>query len=67
MGFFESIPSCIYNKMVDCPESMRTCAKCGWNPEVEKQRTLQFAAEHPELVDELIYMGRLNKEEGDQK
>lgn len=67
MGLFEIVPSCIYNKMVECPESMRICQKCGWNPEVERQRTLQFASEHPELVDELVYMGRLTKEEVDQK
>lgn len=63
MDFFETMPSCIYNKMVDCPESMRVCSKCGWNPDVEKQRTIQFATEHPELIDELVYMGRLTKEE----
>lgn len=64
MIFFESIPSCTYNRIVDCPESMRACNKCGWNPSVSKQRLQKFALEHPDMRDELVHMG-LIKDGGD--
>ena len=29
---------CTYNMMVDCENPGRKCSRCGWCPEVKKQR-----------------------------
>lgn len=62
MGFFETVPSCTYNKMVDCTDSPRVCGKCGWCPDVQKQRLQNFALEHPDMAEELACMGLIDKE-----
>lgn len=30
--------SCKFNAMIDCANGMRSCGKCGWNPEVREKR-----------------------------
>lgn len=63
MIFFEEVPGCIHNNMVECPASRRNCKSCGWNPEVSRNRLQAFAKVHPELAEELIQMGKLPAEE----
>ena len=63
MFFFEDVPGCVHNNMVECPENSRDCKKCGWNPEVSQKRLQMFAKKHPEFVDELIQMGKIPSKE----
>jgi len=61
--FFEEVPECIHNSMVECPEYRRNCRKCGWNPEVSQARLQVFAQKYPELAGELVLMGKIPAEE----
>ena len=63
MFFFEDVPSCVHNSMVECPENSRDCRKCGWNPEVSQKRLQMFVKKHPEFADELIQMGKIPSKE----
>lgn len=59
MVFFDDVPSCLHNNMVECPENRRNCKKCGWSPEVSLARFQAFVESHPEFTDELERMGKL--------
>lgn len=35
-------PQCTYNEGVCCHPALEKCARCGWNPEVEKVRNAKI-------------------------
>jgi len=41
MGAVRPYDSCKYNVGVECYQK-KNCAKCGWNPDVHKQRKLKL-------------------------
>ena len=41
---------CKFNALVGCPESGRSCWRCGWNPEVMTDRLKKFY--NPEKEEE---------------
>ena len=39
-------PTCRFNHGVSCWDKVPNCAKCGWNPKVERMRKQQLDKEH---------------------
>lgn len=62
MIFFEEVPGCIHNNMVECPENRRNCKKCGWSPEVSQKRLQAFSQLHPEFAEKLVQMWKIPAE-----
>lgn len=46
--------SCKYNEGVDCGPLHRRCEKCGWNPEVARERLLQICFDKGITIPESV-------------
>lgn len=47
-------PDCTFRHNVACPENKRDCARCGWNPKVDKARLSTFCRDHSINIMEVI-------------